>query len=162
MKIIDTHTLNTLSTKAKSSLRLRANLNWHPELADPVQRLLNAIEPGSYVRPHRHLSPESKWELFVVLAGALLVLILDDAGKVLARIELAAAGDNKAVEIPAGAWHTVVATQPGTVLFEFKQGPFTPLSDGDFASWAPAEGEQGVAELMQRCRTAIVGDDLKA
>lgn len=160
MKVVDTQMLIALTSKASSSTRGRANLNLHPELFDPVQRFLNAIEPGSYVRPHRHLIPQEKWELFVVLSGAVVVLLLDEAGKVLERVELDASGSNKAVEIPAGAWHTLAATQPGTVLFEFKQGPYSALDDKDFATWAPAEGESGTAELVQRYITTGIGDGL--
>lgn len=160
MKVVDVDTLNDLTAKAQASARGRANLNLHPQLADPVQRFLNAIEPGSYIRPHRHLIPQEKWELFVVLSGAVVVLVLDEGGKVLDRVELNATGHNKAVEIPAGAWHTLAATMAGTVLFEFKQGPYSALDDKDFARWAPSEGESGSTELAQRYVTASVGDDL--
>lgn len=160
MKIVDTQMLIALTGKASSSTRGRANLNLHPELSDPVQRFLNAIEPGSYVRPHRHRTPQEKWELFVVLSGAVVVLVLDEAGKVLERVELDAWGSNKAVEIPAGAWHALAATQPGTVLFEFKQGPYSALDDKDFAQWAPSEGDPGTAELVQRYVTAAIGEEL--
>lgn len=162
MKIVDTEILSDLSDKAKASARGRANFNLHPELADPVQRFLNAIEPGSYVRPHRHLTPEAKWELFVVLSGAVVVLILDEAGTVLERTELDAAGANRVLEIPGGAWHTLAATRPGTVLFECKQGPYSALDDKDFAHWAPLEGAPGAAELLQRYLAASVGDSLQS
>lgn len=146
-----------LSAKAQGVARARANLNLHPQLDDPVQRFLNAIEPGSYVRPHRHAEPQAKWELFVVLSGAVAVLVLDDAGVVQERVVLDAAGDCRAVEIPAGAWHTLAALVAGTVLFECKQGPYQPASDKDFAPWAPREGEAGAAALAARIAQADVG-----
>lgn len=160
MKTVDIEMLNGLSASARAAVRGRANLNLHPALADPVQRFLNAIEPGSYVRPHRHLLPREKWELFVILSGAVVVLVFDDAGKVVERVELDAAGHNRAVEIAAGAWHALAATRPGTVLFEFKPGPYSATDDKDFAAWAPAEGAAGSAALVRRYLTAAVGDDL--
>lgn len=160
MKIIDTKALEDLSAQAGASARGRANLNIHPELADPVQRFLNAIEPGSYVRPHRHLTPHEKWELFVVLAGAVVVLVLDERGTVLERVELDAAGANRGVEIPAGAWHTLAALRTGTVLFECKQGPYAALSDKDFAPWAPSEGEAAASGLVERFLRATPGEKL--
>ncbi len=160
MKVITTSTLGELTAQACVAARQRVNLNLHPVLADPVQRFLNAIEPGSYVRPHRHCTPQEKWELFVILSGAAVVLQLDEAGKVLARVELDAAGEQRLVEIPAGAWHTLAALQPATVLFEVKQGPYSAMDDKDFAAWAPAEGGIGAAELARRYLTAQVGDDL--
>ena len=62
-----------------------------------------------------------------------------------------------AIEVPAGTWHTVVVLEPGTVLFEFKQGPYAPLSDKDFARWAPAEGDPGAAAMLQRFEDAAPG-----
>jgi hypothetical protein len=55
-------------------------LNVHPTLEDPVQRLFIALEPGTYIRPHRHPEPD-KWELFVLINGAVDALLLDDDGK---------------------------------------------------------------------------------
>ena len=39
------------------------------------------MQPGTYVRPHRHSTPP-RWELFVVLRGALALLVFDDSGRV--------------------------------------------------------------------------------
>ena len=35
------------------------------------------------------------------------------------------------INIPAGEWHTVEILEPNTVIFETKDGPYTPLSDED-------------------------------
>ncbi len=131
--------MTELDREAALSPRRRLNHNLHPQLDDPVQRFFNAMQPGTYVRPHRHTDP-ARWELFLILRGEVAVLLFDDQGRVQERHELAAAGDLIGIEIPPGAWHTLVAKQP-SVLFELKQGPYNPLSDKDFAPWAPAEGE---------------------
>lgn len=161
LKIIDQDRIRALSAQAQASGRRRSNFNLHPELDDPVQRFLNAIEPGSYVRPHRHVHPAAKWELFVVLTGAVAILVFDDDGRVLERSELDEGGPGIAAEIPAGAWHALAALKPGTVLFEFKQGPYAPLSDKDFAAWAPREDEPGAAEMARRYAGAAAGDCLR-
>jgi cupin fold WbuC family metalloprotein len=147
MKRIETGDLETLSHEAAASDRLRANRNLHDDLAEPVQRMLNAFEPGTYVRPHRHADPP-KWELFLALKGAAACLTFDDAGTVTERCDITAGGPLFGVEIPAGTWHTLVALEPGTVLFELKEGPFQPLADKDFAAWAAAEGT-GEAEALE-------------
>lgn len=162
MKAIDSSTLADLSLRAQSSPRARANLNVHQDLADPVQRFFNAIEPGSYLRPHRHRSPVEKWELFVIISGAAVVLQLDDAGTVLERVDLSADGECRVVEIPAGVWHTLAVTAPGTVLLEIKQGPYAPLLPEDFAAWAPAEGDSACAAMTERIANAQVGSSLRA
>ncbi len=157
IKNITTDLIDDLNTKAKISDRKRTHYNLHPELADPVQRLVIGIEPGSYIRPHRH--PEKgKWELFLVLKGAAVMLVFDDQGRVIHRFELSANGPNHAVEVPEKAWHTLTALEPGTVLMEIKPGPYAPLAEKNFASWAPAEGHDQADLLEKRFRTCRPGD----
>ncbi len=154
---IDDETVRKLQERAAASPRRRANLNLHQTLEDPVQRFLNAIEPGSYVRPHRHHSP-LRWELFTALSGRAVVLVFKGDGEVLERVEITPGGPVHGVEIPAGTWHTVAALEEGTVLFEFKHGPYTPVTDKDFAAWAPAEGEEGWETMECWFRDARIGD----
>ncbi len=156
MKLVTTALIEELGRQAATAPRRRTNFNLHPQLDDPVQRFLNAIEPGSYVRPHRHTNP-SRWELFVILAGAALVVILDDEGRVTERVELDAGGPVRAIEIPAGAWHTLAAREPGTVLFEFKAGPYAAVDDKDFAAWAPREGDAACHSFIERLLAAQPG-----
>jgi len=157
MKQIDTATLMSLCSAAAAAPRLRKNLNLHAELDDPVQRLLNAFEPGTYLRPHRHAEPP-KWELFVILTGRVAVLTFADDGHVLDRVELDADGGSRIVEIPEAAWHTLVALAPRTLLFEVKRGPYMPNPPQDVAAWAPAEGDAKAAEFERWYRHAAPGD----
>lgn len=69
--------LTELSHRAKHDSRRRMNHNLHPELADPIQRLAIAMEPETYVRPHRHAQT---WELLTALRGRFLVLTFDAEG----------------------------------------------------------------------------------
>ncbi|MGH8506111.1 MAG: WbuC family cupin fold metalloprotein [Stenotrophobium sp.] len=142
MKQISTHALAELSARALASPRLRANLNLHQELTDPVQRLAIAMEPGTYVRPHRH--PQT-WELLFPLRGRFVVLHFDDSGKVTARSVL---GENSAIlENPAGQWHAVLSLDASGVIFEVKHGPYQPPAAADYAPWSPAEGSPEATRL---------------
>jgi cupin fold WbuC family metalloprotein len=156
MKRIDHQLLDTLTGQAATSPRMRAHHNLHPELADPVQRLCIAMEPGTYVRPHRHSDPVT-WEILLVLRGAVALLMFDDKGQVLERIELATGKEVAAVEIPASAWHAVVSLTAGTVVFEVKQGPYVPIAEINYASWSPADGEPA-QRLEAWYRQARAGD----
>lgn len=156
MKIVSHNDLAALSDAARAAARRRQNRNLHPALDDPVQRLLNAFEPGTYVRPHRHTDP-GKWELFALLAGRARVLTFDAAGVVQTCHELSAA-EVKVAEIPAGTWHALAALESGTVLLEVKPGPYTPAGPRDFAPWAPAEGSAAAAVLERWFHTARVGE----
>jgi cupin fold WbuC family metalloprotein len=138
---IDTALLQRACEAARQSPRLRRNHNLHAE-PELVQRFLNALQPGTYVRPHRHRRelPGSGFECFVVLQGALGLLLLDDAGRVTATERLEAGGALRGIELPEGQLHTLVALVPDTVILEIKQGPYVPAADKDFLPAFPAEG----------------------
>jgi cupin fold WbuC family metalloprotein len=153
MKQITFTDLQRQSELAANSPRLRAHRNFHPEFSDPVQRLAIAMEPGTYVRPHRH--PQT-FELLISLCGRFLVLIFDDNGNVTHRVVLGE--DCKVLEMDAGTWHAVLSMDKGGVIFEVKYGGYQPVSEQDAALWAPAENEPGTARLMEWYALAQVGD----
>ena len=105
------NSLQHVSAEAASSPRLRRNRNLHA-MEDPVHRLFNAIEPGSYIRPHRHLRPP-KTETMVVVAGRLGFLSFRDDGSVAERFVLDAAGETFGVDVPAGRLAHVRVARPG-------------------------------------------------
>lgn len=155
IKIIDKKLMEATSNRAMHSPRSRMNFNLH-ELADPVQRMLNAIEPGSYVRPHRHLDPD-KTELFVILKGKGVIVTFSEDGTINSVVHLENGGENLAVEIPPGIWHTVISLEKGTVFLEIKDGPYIAATDKDFASWAPEAGSKGEKEYLINLIATIRG-----
>ncbi len=157
MKQIDSDLMGTLIVQAKVSPRKRAHFNLHPELNDPVQRLCIAMEPETYVRPHRHADPES-WEVLLILRGSLALNIFDEQGKVLERIVLNARGPVAALELPVNTWHAPASLETGTVVFEIKRGPYKPIAEQHLASWAPAEGMSEASLFLEWYRNAKVGD----
>ena len=70
MKIINEQLLDETQAKALQSPRLRMNYNFHERLDDPINRLLNAMEPGTYLRPHRHLGT---WHGLLVLESGSVI-----------------------------------------------------------------------------------------
>lgn len=104
MKQITLSDMQQQSEAAASAPRLRAHRNFHPELSDPIQRLAIAMEPGTYIRPHRH---RHTFELLLPLKGRFVVLNFDDHGVVTRRVVL---GETcTALEMEAGTWHTVLS-----------------------------------------------------
>lgn len=144
LTVLDRDSVEALSAAARTLPRRRLNRNLHA-MEDPVHRLLNAVEPGSYVRPHRHLSPP-RTETAVAVAGRLGLLVFDGEGRVETRAVLAPAGRQLVAEIRPGTWHAFVALEAGTVFFEVKEGPYVAPTAGDVAAWAPAEGEPASAD----------------
>ncbi len=149
VRIITPEALDALSASAAAVPRRRLNLNLHADYADPCQRLLNAVEPDSYLRPHRHTEP-AKPECFVAVRGRFHLLIFDDAGTVTERIELSPQGPVMVADVPPGVWHAIVALEPGSIFFETKPGPYTPLTDKDFAPFAPEEGSAEASGYLQK------------
>lgn len=158
MKTIPTALLEDLARRAARATRARANHNLHPTLDDPIQRFFNALQPGTYVRPHRHTDPP-RWEVFLALRGRAAVVAFDDSGRVSDRCEISPSGHDIVAEIDGGIWHTVAALSPDTVLFELKPGPYSPIRDKDFADWAPAEGEPCCDRFVEWFATAAPGDE---
>lgn len=145
---IDAALLAKLAREAASLSRRRKNHNFHVAGAEGADRLLNAVEPGSYIAPHRHLAP-TKDETFVALRGAFGVVFFDDAGAVEHAVRVRPGGEVVGVNIPRGAFHSVVSLEPGSVFFEAKAGPYAPLSSAERAPWAPAEGDARAAEYLR-------------
>jgi cupin fold WbuC family metalloprotein len=141
--LIDQPMLERLSAEAQASPRRRKNLNFHGSDTDSAHRLLNAIEPESYLAPHRHLDP-SKDETMIVLCGRMGIVLFDKAGQVTQTHVLEAGSPICGITIPHGQFHTLVSLQPGSVMFESKAGPYVPLDADERAPWAPAEGAEGV------------------
>lgn len=158
--LLPTESLDELSRVARQSPRLRKNFNMHPHLESTVQRLFNAMEPGTYVRPHRHARPNG-WEMMLIVRGRFDILLFDEAGKLTHRHKLGEKSHLTAAEIPAFTWHSVISLESGTVMFEVKEGPYQPVSPSDFAPWAPGEEEvQATATFMRWAEKAQVGDQL--
>lgn len=153
MKQITFDDLKQQSAAAASAPRLRAHRNFHPELSDPVQRLAIAMEPGTYIRPHRH--PHT-FELLLPLSGRFVILNFDEQGVVTRRVVLGE--ECVALEMDAGTWHSVLSLDNGGVIFEVKHGGYQPVTEQDSAPWAPAEGAAGTQELMAWYSQAQVGD----
>jgi len=150
--------LQQLEHEAASGERRRAHLNTHGGPDANVQRLFIALQPDTYLRPHRH--PEAhKWEFFVVLDGKIDLLVFADHGELLQRVELSSQ-QTRAVELPAGTWHAYVCMQADTLVLEIKEGAYIPTRPEDFAAWAPAENTAPAAAFVERMRSARVGDSL--
>jgi len=139
--------LDSISRLAKESPRHRMNHNFHPSFDDPLQRMLNAIEPFSYIQPHKHENPDKR-EVFTLLRGRLLVVEFDPEGNITDHCILDSGKGNFGAEISERTYHSIYALEPGTVVYEIKDGPYSPIDDKDFAPWAPKEGEEGVKEYI--------------
>lgn len=128
MHIINDDLLKKVSKQAKESERLRMNYNLHDSLDAPVQKLLNALEPGTELAIHRH---KETAETYLLLKGEIKVVFFDDKKKITDEFILNPEKGNYGIDIPVGQWHTIEVLETGSVIFEVKEGPYKPITEGD-------------------------------
>lgn len=150
MKLITEDLLNTVTDQAKENARLRMNHNFHDSMDAPIHRMLNALEPGTYLPPHRHKNPD-KEEIYLILRGDLVAILFDEEGNPAEKINLNPSKGVYGIEIPPGVWHCIVVRESGTVIYEIKQGPYAPLTPDNLAPWAPDVTDvEGATAFMKR------------
>ena len=120
--------LDKTTELAKASPRLRMNYNIHDSFEDSVQRMFNALEPGTIVPVARH--PYSN-ETLIMLRGKLRVLIYDDKKNIIEDVVIAPNTENIGYHIPKGTWHNVESLEYGTLCFETREGPYLPVAEED-------------------------------
>lgn len=125
---IDAALLNVLTNEATKSERLRMNYDMRNSGADNSQRMLNAIEPGSELPIHRH---KGSSETCIIVKGVAIEIFYDDNGNETERIVMKPNSECAGVNIERGRWHKIVSVEPGTVIFEAKDGKYEPLSPHD-------------------------------
>jgi len=156
-RYIDRALIDAALDGARGNPRLRRNVNFHDRASHPCQRLVNAVLPGAYIRPHRHLDPD-KEEMLVILRGKLGLVFFDAAGNVIDQALLEEGGARLAVNIPTAMFHTAVAFGTGAVVFEAKAGPYLPHSRDEQAAFAPPEGTPEAGAYLMRLRGLFVGE----
>lgn len=150
MKLITEELLDSVSVQAKENIRLRMNYNFHDSMDSSIHRMLNALEPGTYLPPHRHKNPD-KEEIYLLLRGRLLAILFDEAGSIIEKVTLDPLKGVYGMEIPPCTWHCIVVLESNTVIYEIKQGPYAPLTPENLAPWAPdATDKKGVEAFMKR------------
>jgi len=147
--LIDSALVSQKASDSRKNERRREIHTFHDGDGDTLQRMLNALQPSSYIRPHRHIRPP-KAEALLLIQGSLAFVAfkddgdIEDTGLVLLDPKVGKFG----VDYRAGTWHTFFALTPDTVIFEVKPGPYDAATDKEFAPWAPDESsDQGVVYL---------------
>jgi len=145
---------------AQKSSRRRTIYNFHKDLSDTLQRMLNVMNIDTYVQPHKHENPDKR-EAFIILSGKVLVVEFDNSGNITEHIVLSRKHDNYGCEISPGTWHTIICLENNSVLYEVKDGPYIQETDKQFASWAPEENASGCRQFNKKIIDFIFGDSSK-
>ncbi len=152
--IIDPSCVWAAVENSRSSKRGRAVAVIHPPEKKGLRVIVNAIQPPSYIQPHKHMSAE----YFAPIRGQFGIAFFDESGQILEKYTLSR--DNvQFIEIPLGRFHTAVALDSDSVLLDMSEGPYNPKEYKEFPQWAPKEPEEGLAgygeeirEFMKRLR----------
>ena len=126
--VIDEKFLDSLSEQARSNPRLRQSFDLRTTPNDGSQRMLNALEPGTVMPIHRHRNSS---ETVVLLRGSFRELFYDDDGSLTEDVLVKDGGTNKVLQVEKGRWHSLECLEPGTVIFEAKDGRYEPLTEMD-------------------------------
>ncbi|MEY4495559.1 MAG: hypothetical protein RL744_623 [Pseudomonadota bacterium] len=160
MKVFSSQYFEQLRSTASQTQRLREHANVHRSYEEHCQKLFNAIQINSYIRPHRH-SLDPKNECLIAIKGLFGFIMFTEQGLIESVILFGSEKYSEklsipsGLELPSGAWHTVVSLMDESILFEVKSGPFDPSLAKEFALWAPEEGGEDAPQyleaLKQRC-----------
>ena len=129
--VINKKILDDLSAQAKASPRLRQAMDLRNSPEDQSQRMLNALEPGTVMPIHRHTKSS---ETVVILRGKIEWIFYDENGCEMERVTLDANGDLRMLNVEKDRWHSLECLASGSVIFESKDGAYTPLGPEDVLS----------------------------
>ncbi|TNE73369.1 cupin fold metalloprotein, WbuC family [bacterium] len=133
---------------SRVSERKRMVLPVHRSQDAIVQRIVNFLQPGTYIRPHKHPREHASESVYIE-RGAISLLIWDDEGNLLESHWMHYNSPEKLIDIEPNVWHSMLVWYPDTVLLEFKRGPYDTQEDKYFAPWSPEEGTVEAEAFLQ-------------
>ncbi len=138
--------IEMLRRAVKQTPKRRARINAHRGNDDALHEMIIAIEPGSYIRPHRH---PGKSEAFHIVEGEVDIVIFRDDGAIDEVVSLGEKGGTRPFyyRMSEPRFHTLIIRSDLLIVHEITNGPFTP--DGTaYAAFAPAEGDPAAAAFQ--------------
>lgn len=134
---------------SRESERLRIILPIHRKQDARVQRMINFLQPGTYIRPHKHPLDHAT-ESLVVIRGTIRFYTFDEDGNVLTENKIRSKPFPGVIDIEPQVWHSFIVLEKDTILFECKKGPYDAEADKIFAEWSPEDGSEAVEEWMNQ------------
>ena len=139
IQVFSEELLQRLHRKAAESERLRTNYDLRTTVGDLSQRMLNVLEVGTKVPIHRHLETSEsasclegclEWVFYKELSARARpkgTVVQEDGRSFVetARVRVCPREGRYGVQIPRGAWHTVIVHEPSAII-EAKDGPYIP------------------------------------
>ena len=138
VQLIENKLIKELHVKANASERLRMNYDLRTTSEDTSQRMLNALEVGTHVPIHRHSETSETviciegcldWAFYEELSEEYQKendeFLMEDGScfKEVARFRVCPREGQYGIQVPKGAWHSVIVHEPSTIL-EAKDGAY--------------------------------------
>src|SRR5437016_3169335 len=136
---IGSEDIEVLRQAVRQTPKRRVRINAHPGSNDDLHEMIIAIEPGSYIRPHKH---PGKSEAFHIIEGEVDIVVFNEEGNIERIVSLAAKGSRYPFyyRMSTAYFHTLIIRSDLLVVHEITNGPF--LSTGTiYAAFAPEEGD---------------------
>ena len=139
--------IEVLRQAVRKTPKRRVRINAHPRSDDELHEMIIAIEPGSYIRPHKH---PGKSEAFHIIEGQVDIVVFSEAGEVERIVSLAAKGGHHPFyyRMSTPHFHTLIVRSDLLVVHEITNGPFLPTGT-IYAAFAPEEGDTASAAIFQ-------------
>lgn len=134
IKKLDFELFDDIAAKAAISERRRMHYDLRTSAdetgwTDMSQRILNVMKQDTVIPIHRHNETN---EVVIVMRGSGCEVIYDAEGKEMERVELKAGSECSGVVVPRGAWHTFIAHEDDTTIFEAKDRPYDAARTEEF------------------------------
>ena len=125
--------------EASQSQRHMARLLMHIDHEDPVQEMLIAMGRDCAVMPNRSVG---RSESLQIGKGELLLIVFDDKGKIVQRVEMGPTGSDKVFlyRLSSTPWHTMIPLTEMVVVHEGLQGPFKQSLE-PLPGWVPGDSD---------------------
>ena len=138
--------------EARQSQRHMARLLLHFDHEDPVQEMLIAMGRDCMVTPNRSVG---RSESLNVVKGELLLIVFDDNGKVVQRVEMGPVGSGKVFlyRLSSTPWHTMIPLSEIVVVHEVIEGPFDNSSE-PLPDWVP-DDSQALKRFLVKIETQV-------
>lgn len=137
---IDKEWLTRLKQEADHSPKHLSRLCMHRDTQDVVQEMVLAFTRNCLISPN---STSGKSESLTVVEGEMLLVLFDDNGQVLDRIEMGPVGSHKAFmyRLCSACWHTMIPLTDHVIVHECIEGPFV-KSTASLPGWIPTKSEE--------------------
>ena len=128
-----------------------ARICLHTSPASNFHEMIILERKGYYFPPHKHAG---KGQSCHIIVGEALCFVFDETGQV-TRCRVLGNGGNILFRVGDEQYHMILPLTDYAVYHEAKPGPFLPVGDSIFASWAPKRDDtEAVAAYLDGLRAA--------